>query len=359
MKAAVLRELGHLGIEDVDLDGPREDEVRIRTLASGLCHSDYHWVTGDLPTVLPAVLGHEAAGVVVAVGANVRHVRPGDSVVTCASAFCGECPECQGGHNNRCDAKPGRPDKPVDARLSSKGEAILQAGKIGAFAEEMVIHHTAAVKLPEGIPPEAAALLGCAVLTGAGAAINAARVRPGSTVAVLGCGGVGLNAIQGARIAGAGRIIAVDINPAKLALARTFGATDTIEAGPDTAAKVVELTSGGVETAIEAIGLPQTMRDACMMLRKGGTAVLVGVAKAGAELTVPIMPFAWKEIRVIGSLMGSAPHQLFLPELARHYLSGQLRLDELVSERIALEDINRGFELMAGGNVARSVITSF
>lgn len=356
MKAAVLHQLGRLDIDSVELDGPRADEVRVRTSATGLCHSDYHWVTGALPIPFPAVLGHEAAGVVEAVGADVSEFAPGDFVVTCASSYCGHCRECQRGYSNRCDAKPNRPDTPQAARLKLKGAPVYQAGRIGGFAEEMVVHRTSLVKIPQGVPPTSAALLGCAVLTGAGAALNSARVEPGSTVAVIGCGGVGLNTVQGAKIAGAGRIIAIDLNPRKLEHARTFGATDTLKASADTVAEIVEMTNGGVDYAFEVIGLPATMREACLMLRKGGTAALVGVAKEGAELTVPIQPFAWKEIRVVGSLMGSVPFQIFLPRLAQYYLNGSLKLDELVSQRLPLADINRGFADMASGAAIRSVV---
>jgi S-(hydroxymethyl)glutathione dehydrogenase/alcohol dehydrogenase len=357
MKAAVLHESGQpLSIEDVDLDGPRADEVRLRVAASGLCHSDYHMIVGDLPVPLPAVLGHEAAGVVEAVGADVRGIKVGDAVVTCVSAFCGACGECQSGHNHRCDDRPGRPGGLAGSRLTQNGRPVYQMGGLGGFAEEMVVHNRSVAKLPEGMPFASAALLGCAVLTGVGAVLNGAKVEPGSTVAVIGCGGVGLNVIQGARIAGATRIIAIDLNPAKLEYARTFGATDLVVAGQDTVAQIVELTGGGVDYAFEVIGLTSTMRDAFMMLRKGGAAVLLGVAKAGSELAIPVAPFVFKEVRVMSSLMGSSPFQQFIPELAQYYLQGRLKLDELVSRRVSLAQINEGYASMAQGEVARSVV---
>jgi S-(hydroxymethyl)glutathione dehydrogenase/alcohol dehydrogenase len=357
MKAAVFHEVGRpLAIEDVALDGPRADEVRVRVTGSGLCHSDYHMVNGDLPTTLPAVLGHEAAGVVEAVGENVRAFKPGDVVVTCVSAYCGGCRECQGGHNHRCDDKPTGPKREAGSRITLGGRPVYQLGGLGGFAEEMVVHQRSVAKLPDGVPPACAALLGCGVLTGVGSVLNGAKIEPGSTVAVIGCGGVGLNVIQGARLAGASEIIAVDLNPAKLELAKTFGATATVLGGADSVAGVVEATHGGVDYAFEVIGLASTMRDAFMMLRKGGTAVLLGVARSGAELTIPIMPFVFKEVRVLGSMMGSSPFQTFLPKLAQYYLDGRLKLDELVSRKIALEDINKGFASMEAGEVARSVI---
>jgi len=359
MKAAVLREFGQpLTIEDVELDGPGPDEVRLRVLASGLCHSDYHVLTGDLPGVrLPAVLGHEAAGLVEAIGANVHHVKPGDLVTTCLSAFCGECRECQTGHTYLCDAPPWRPaDCPSGSHISRGGETIFAGAGLGGFAEEMVVNRRAVVRMPDGVSPTAAALMGCAVLTGVGSVLNGAKVEPGSTVAVIGCGGVGLNVVQGARIAGASKIIAVDLKPAKLEIAKEFGATDAVLAGPDAVAEVVEMTGGGVDYAFEVIGLASTMRDAFAMLRKRGAAVLIGIARAGAELTVPIAPFAFKEARIMSSLMGSAAFQLFLPKLADYYLAGSLKIDELASDKIALSEINEAYGRMAAGEVTRNVI---
>jgi S-(hydroxymethyl)glutathione dehydrogenase / alcohol dehydrogenase len=358
MKAAILREIGSLTIEDVDLDGPNDDEVRIRVLASGLCHSDYHIICGDLPaTPRPVVLGHEASGTVTAVGANVRGIKVGDFVATCISAFCGQCRECQQGHNYLCDAPPGAPtDRPNGARISANGAAIHTLMNLGGFAEEMVVHHRAVAKIPEGVPPEAAALLGCAVLTGVGSVLNGAKVEAGATVAVIGCGGVGLNVIQGARIAAASRIIAIDLHQGKLDMARRFGATDTILAGPTAVKQALELTGGGVDYAFEVIGLAATMRDAFGMLRKRGTVVAVGVGKAGADLSVPMLPFVFKEVRIVGTFMGSSPFQLLLPQLARYYLEGVLKLDELVSERIPLTAINDGFRRMIAGEINRSVV---
>jgi len=356
-KAAILREVGRpMSIESVELDAPRENEVRIRVVASGLCHSDYHFMVGDIPHPLPVVLGHEASGIIEAVGSNVRTLKKGDAVVACISTFCGECGQCQGGHNYRCDDKPTRPANPGAARISQGGAPIHQFGQLGGFCEEMLVHAHSVSKLPEGIQLDRAALLGCAVLTGVGAVIERAKVRPGATVAVIGCGGVGLNVIQGARLAGAGRIVAVDLNPAKLDLARTFGATDVVAGGDDAVAQVVELTSGGVDYAFEVIGLGPTLRQAFMMLRKGGTAVMVGVPKFGADISLPAMPFLQKEVSVISSMMGSLPFQSAIPWLAQMYIDGGLLLDPLISQRIGLEDINRGYEQLAAGTVARSII---
>ncbi|WP_226948584.1 Zn-dependent alcohol dehydrogenase [Rhizorhabdus wittichii] len=346
-----------MSIEDVDLDGPRPDEVRIRVAASGLCHSDYHFIVGDMPHPLPVVLGHEASGIVEAVGENVRHVKVGDAVVSCISTYCGECTQCQTGHNYRCDDKPARAPAIGEARLSQAGKPVHQFGQLGGFAEEMLIHAHSVSRIPEDMPLDVACLLGCAVLTGVGAAIERAKVRPGDMVAVIGCGGVGLNVIQGARLAGASRIIAVDLNPAKLELAKVFGATDLVAGGDGVVEQVRELTKGGVDYAFEVIGLAPTVRQAFMMLRKGGAAVMVGVPKFGSDISIPAMPFLQQEVSLISSMMGSVPFQVAIPRYAQLYLEGRLNLDSLVSQRIALTDINKGYEQLAAGSVARSVIT--
>lgn len=358
MKAAILRAAREpMTIETVELDGPRADEVRIRVAASGLCHSDYHVVSGDLGSAFPIVLGHEASGVVEAVGANVRGLARGDRVVTCSSIFCGHCGDCQAGHNHLCSDKPLRPAPDPSSPIRQNGEAIHQFCNIGGFAEEMVVHHSAVSKLPEGMPLDVASVLGCAVLTGMGSVIEGAQVRPGSKVVVVGCGGVGLIVIQAARIAGAAQIIAIDTNPAKFELARSFGATDTVIAGEDALAQVVELTSGGADYAFEVVGVPAAQRQAFLMLRKRGTLVLVGLPKMGSELSVPALALITKEARVIGSLMGSVPFQRVVPSYAQLYLDGRLQLDPLISQRIALEDINKGYEQLIAGQTARSVIT--
>jgi S-(hydroxymethyl)glutathione dehydrogenase/alcohol dehydrogenase len=358
MKAALLHEAGRpLSVEDVELDGPRAGEVRVRIAASGLCHSDYHLVTGDLPLQTPAVLGHEAAGFVEAVGDDVPGLAVGDLVVSSFSAFCGQCHYCQTGRNHSCEDKPKGPPRLAGSRITWKGRPVYQLAGIGGFAEEMVVHHRSVVKVPQALPPDAAALLGCGVLTGVGAALNAAKVTPGSSVAVIGCGGVGLNVIQGARIAGASDIIAVDLNPAKLQLACEMGATAGVVAGPDAVQAVRDLTRGGVDFAFEVIGAPSAMREAFQMLRKYGVAVIVGMAKPGADMAIPALDFLYKHARIIGSGMGDAPFQEFVPQLARFYLDGKLKLDELVSRRLSLAEVNDGFDRMARGEGARNVVT--
>lgn len=357
MKAAVLRAVGEpLSIEDVEIDGPNADEVRIRVRASGLCHSDYHSMTGDIPTPMPTVLGHEAAGIVEAVGSDVSEFKPGDAVVSCLSMYCGHCSDCLSGHNHICGYRPVRPEGTGAARLSRDGEQIHQFCELGAFAEEMLVHRNAVTKLPEGMPLDRAALLGCAVLTGVGAATECAEIKAGSTVAVIGCGGVGLNVIQGAFLAGAGRVVAVDINPAKLELAKAFGATDCVAGGEDAHKAVLELTGGGVDYAFEVIGLPATQKQGLKMLRRRGTLVLVGIAPASATVDFSPLAIIAREYRIVGSFMGSVPFKTAIPNYAQLYLDGRLQLDPLVSQRIRLGDVNRGYEQMVAGEVARSVI---
>lgn len=357
MKAAILRApRTPMTIETVELDGPRPREVRIRIAASGLCHSDYHVMSGDLGSAFPIILGHEASGVIEAVGSDVRGLAVGDRVVTCTSIYCGHCGDCQDGHNHLCSDKPLRADLPANSPIRQNGEPIHAFCNLGTFAEEMVVHHTAVSKLPEGMPLDIASVLGCAVLTGLGSVSHGAQVKPGSTVVVLGCGGVGLNVVQGARLAGAARIVAVDLNPAKLELARAFGATDVVQGGDDAVAQVVELTGGGADYVFEVVGVPALQRQGFMMLRKRGTLMIVGIAKMGADLSVPALGLMAKEARIIGSNMGSVPFQRVIPTCARLYLDGRLTLDPLISDRIALEQVNEGYDRLIAGETARSVI---
>ena len=358
MKAAILTEVGApLEVAEVELDGPRAGEIRVRMAASGLCLSDWHVMSGSLPAAVPIIMGHEAAGYVEAVGDDVPGIAVGDFVVTSYASYCGECPDCQTGYNNRCEVRPRAPVRAAGSRITWKGKPVIQAADIGGFAEEMVVHHHSAVKIAPGVPAEAAALLGCGVLTGVGAAVNGAKVRPGSTVAVIGCGGVGLNIIQGARISGADRIIAIDNNPEKLTLARQFGATDGVLSGTDTAVEIRDLTSGGVDYAFEAVGHPALLRAGFDMLRKHGTLIVVGMPKMGSEMAFPVLDMMYRNIRIITSGMGDVPFQLFVPQLARWYLDGRLKLDELVSRRIGLGDIDEAYRSSAAGAVARNVIT--
>ncbi len=358
MKAAVMRATkAPLAIEDVDLAPPGPREVVVRTVATGVCHSDLHVLEGSLPNPVPIVLGHEPAGVVERVGADVTHVAPGDHVIGCLSAFCGACEYCLAGRPNLCDGEATMRRAGEPPRLSAKGEAIHQFVHLSAFAERMLVHEHALVKIRPDVPLDRAALIGCGVTTGLGAVLNTARVRPGRTTAVIGCGGVGLSAIQGCRIAGAARIVAVDTVAWKLELARRLGATDVVDASADNpVARVVETTGGGVDYAFEAIGLPATVRQAVRMTRKGGTIVMVGVVPAGTNVELPGADIVLKEKSVLGCMMGSNRFRTDMPRYVELYRAGVLKLDEMISARVPLEGVNEAFEAMRRGTVARSVI---
>ena len=359
MRAAVLETLpGELIVQDVSLDKPGPGEVLVRTAAAGLCHSDLHFMENLYPHPVPAVLGHESAGVVEAVGEGVTYVSPGDHVITCLSAYCGMCDYCLTGRlylcNNRAviDRAAGDPSR----LRRPNGDHIHQFLRLSSFAEEMLVHEHALVKITKDMPLDRAALIGCGVTTGLGAAFRTADVEVGSTVAVVGCGGIGLNVVQGARIAGAGRIIAIDLNPTKLEMAQQFGATDVIDGSKvDAVAAVKELTGGGVEFSFEAIGSKTAAEQCFKMLCGGGTATIIGMIPVGTNIELHGPDFlAAKKIQ--GSLMGSNRFRVDMPRYVDLYLQGRLKLDELVSARIGLDQINDGFAAMKAGNIARSVI---
>jgi len=357
MKAAVLREVGKpLEIEDVVIHKPGPHEVLIRTAAAGVCHSDLHFVNGTYPYPLPAVLGHESSGVVEAVGSEVRTVAPGDHVITCLSAFCGHCEHCLTGHMSRCnspDTQRGAEDEP---RLAKDDSAMFQFLNLSSFAEQMLIHEHACTKIRKDMPMDVAALIGCSVTTGVGAVTNTANVRPGETVAVIGCGGVGLACINGAAIAGAGRIIAVDTQGSKLNLAKDFGATDVVNAKDgDPVAQVMELTGGGVHHAFEAIGLKPTTEQAFQMLGRGGTATVIGMIPLGTNIELHGADFL-AEKKIQGSLMGSNRFPVDMPRYVDFYMSGKLKLDNMIAQRIKLAQVNEAFEELERGELARSVI---
>jgi S-(hydroxymethyl)glutathione dehydrogenase/alcohol dehydrogenase len=358
VKAAVMRATGQpLVVEDIQHGTPGSREVLVRTAATGVCHSDLHVLDGALPNPVPIVLGHEPAGVVEAVGTAVSHVAPGDHVIGCLSAFCGTCEYCVGGRPNLCEgeATMRRPGEPP--RLSKDGEPIAQFVHLSAFAERMLVHENALVKIRPDVPLDRVALIGCGVTTGLGAVFNTARVRAGSTAAVIGCGGIGLSVIQGCRIAGAGRIVAVDTATWKLDLARRLGATDVVDAGAgNPVAAVAAMTAGGVDYAFEAIGTPPTVRQAVRMARKGGTAVMIGVVPAGVDVQLPGADIVLREKTILGCMMGSNRFRTDMPRYVELYRSGALRLDEMISARLPLEGVNDALEAMRRGTAARSVI---
>ena len=307
---------------------------------------------------MPAVLGDEAAGTVEAVGEMVSYVRPGDRVITCLSAFCGTCDKCLDGQPALCRNGGMQREPGQSPRLSKGGEPFYQFSDLSTFAEYMLVHENATVKVRDDVPIEQIALIGCGVTTGVGAALNTARVRPGSTVAVIGCGGVGLSAVNGAAIAGAGRIIAIDTMETKLSIALKLGATDIIDAsGGGVVEKVMNLTRGlGVDYSFEAIGLKETAEQSFDMLDRGGVATIIGMIPEGTKIQLDGPSFL-KERKIQGSNMGSNRFRIDMPRYVEFYLQGRLKLDEIVSKKIRLEEVNQAFEDMKEGHVARSVIT--
>jgi S-(hydroxymethyl)glutathione dehydrogenase/alcohol dehydrogenase len=358
MKAAVLIQPGSpLEIEELSISNPGPHEVLIRTAACGLCHSDLHFIDGAYPHPLPAVPGHEAAGIVEAVGSEVRTVKVGDAVVTCLSAFCGHCEYCVTGRMSLCLGGETR-RSPKDApRLSrADGSVVNQMLNLSAFAEQMLIHEHACVKIDPDMPLDRAAVIGCAVTTGAGAIFNACKLTPGETVTVVGCGGVGLATINAAKIAGAGRIIAADPIPEKRALALKLGATDVIDATAEgAAAQIIEMTKGGVDHAIEAVGRPASANLAVSVLRRGGTATILGMMPLTEKVGLSAMDLlSGKKLQ--GAIMGGNRFPVDIPRLVDFYLRGLLDLDSIIAETIPLSGINEGFEKMKKGDSARSVI---
>jgi S-(hydroxymethyl)glutathione dehydrogenase/alcohol dehydrogenase len=358
MKAAVLREVDRpLEVEEVHIDKPGPHEVLVRTGASGVCHSDLHYVEGKYTIRMPAILGHEAAGTVEAVGEQVTYVRAGDTVILCLSVFCGHCEMCLSGRPVLCSKTDVVRTPQEPPRLSQGDTAITQMALLGSFAEQMLVHEHSLVKVREDIPFEQLALIGCGVTTGLGAALNTAKVEPGSTVVVIGCGGVGLSCIQGAALAGALRVIAVDAVETKLTLAQEFGATDVVDAsGGAVVEKIINLTNGGVDYSFEAIGKKETAEQAFEILRPGGTATIIGMIPEGTKIELDGPSFL-RERKIQGSSMGSNRFRTDMPRYIEFYLQGRLKLDQMVSQRMKLDQVNEAFEDMKRAEVARSVIT--
>ena len=358
MKAAVLVEAGKpLQIEDIVVSKPGPHEVLIRTAACGLCHSDLHFIDGVYPHPLPGIPGHEAAGIVEAIGSEVHTVAVGDAVVTCLSAFCGTCEFCVTGRMSLCLGAATRRRRDQAPRLTRPdGSPVAQMLNLSAFAEQMLIHQNACVRIDPDMPLDRAAVIGCAVTTGAGTIFNACKVTPGETVAVIGCGGVGLATINAAKIAGAGRIIACDPVAEKRELAMKLGATDTVDAlAEDAAAQVLEMTGGGVDHAIEAVGRPASGDLAVQSLKRGGTATILGMMPLNHKVGLSAMDLlSGKKLQ--GAIMGGNHFPVDIPRLVDFYLRGMLDLDSIVAETIPLDQINEGFEKMKKGDAARSVI---
>ncbi|MCB1646811.1 MAG: Zn-dependent alcohol dehydrogenase [Pseudomonadales bacterium] len=357
MKAAVLRQQGQpLQIEEVQISKPGPREVLVRTVAAGVCHSDLHFMDGSYPYMLPTILGHESAGIVEEVGSDVTYVKKGDHVITCLSAFCGHCEHCLTGHMSLCSSPEVARNEDQESRLHKDGQAVHQFLNLSSFAEMMLIHEHALVKVREDMPFDRAALIGCSTTTGVGAVFHTAKVEPGSSVAVVGCGGVGLAAINGAAIAGAAQIIAIDMVDSKLELAKSLGATHTINPGKtDAIGEVMEITKGGCHYTFEAIGLKVTAEQCFNMLRPGGTATVIGMIPVGTMIELHGAALL-QEKKIQGSNMGSNRFRVDMPRFVDFYLGGKLHLDQMISKHIKLEDVNDALEALKTGQDARHVI---
>ncbi len=364
-KAAICSELNApLEIHDVEVEAPHAGEVKVRMGASGVCHSDLSVQNGTLMGSLPLVLGHEGAGVIEEVGEGVEHLAPGDHIVVSWVPQCGQCYFCSRGQGELCEA--GTMAMATGGLLDGTtrftwkdGEPLRQMASSGTFSEVSIVPAIGAVKIPDDVPMNIAALIGCGVLTGVGAALNTASIRAGDTVAVIGCGGVGLNVIQGARIAGADEIMAVDMVESKLQMAKNFGATTTVNASQaDAVSQVMELThQRGVDVAFEVIGLKKTIDQTVMMTRRGGQAILVGVPPMDVMVELPaFFGVVLMEKTIKGCWYGSSNVHTDVAKLLDYYRSGDLKLDELISRTIRLDQVNEAFDAMKTGEVARSVI---
>lgn len=356
MRGAVLRDVTRpVTIEDgLEVGEPGPGEVRVRLVASGVCHSDLSAVNGTVPAVLPMVLGHEGAGVIAAVGEGVTGVKAGDHVVLAVSPPCGHCHACAAGEARLCSTHTMAAF--TTHRFSCGDEALFAMAGIGAFAEEIVVPEHSVVAVPDDLPLDAASLLGCAVLTGVGAVLNAARVTPGSSVVVFGCGGVGTSVLQGARVAGAAEIVAVDLDEQKLEDARRFGATTVVT--PDALpGEIQRLTGGeGFDYGFEAIGRGSTMRSAWDATRRGGTTVVIGVGGAEDVFGLSAMEVAFSEKTLRGSIMGSGDARFEIDRLLKLWRAGRLDLDGMISQRLTLDQLHEGFESMGSGGTVRSII---
>ncbi len=357
MKAAVCYELGKpLKIAELDIDAPKRGEVKVRLGATAICHSDVHFVRGDWGGKLPVLAGHETAGIVEEVGEDVADIKAGDSVIVSLLRTCGHCFYCENGQRNHCDGKFALQR---EYRIHTKaGEKVYAGMKTGGFAEQVVVDQSQVVHIPSDLPLDVASLLACGVITGVGAVVNTAQVKPGSSVVIIGAGGVGLNAVQGARLAGASRIIAVDLVDMKLDAARMFGATDTINAKDDEAQqKVKELTSGrGADYVLITVGSTAAVSQGFGMLRRAGTLVIVGMPTAGATLALPMIRVAEYGYKVLGSFMGDARLHVDIPWLITLYQQGRLKLDELITARYPVEQVNEAMENMEQGKALRNII---
>jgi Zn-dependent alcohol dehydrogenase len=363
MKAAVLRETGApLSVEEVELEAPRAGEVLVRIEAAGVCHSDLHYMTGDLAARLPIVVGHEGAGIVEALGPGAgTRVSVGDRVALLWRPRCGECDACVAGNPVLC--RFGRVLAQTNGlmdgttRLHRGDEEIHHLMGVSCFAERVVVSETSVVPVPDGVPPEVAAISACAVITGVGAVLNAVESPAGAPLAVFGAGGVGLAAVMGAALGGADPLIVIDIDPAKLELARRFGATHTIDGSrEDPVARILELTGDGVPWLIDAVGSAATMQQGIACLRPSGTLVAIGLNRADATFAVPINELVQRQKRIVGALYGGSNPRLDLPRIFGLYLAGRLPLDALIGARRPLDEVNEAYDDLRSGATGRTIL---
>jgi alcohol dehydrogenase len=370
MKAAVIRQMGlpqpyaeskPMVIEEVELDAPGEREVLVQVKAASLCHSDLSTVNADRPRQMPMVLGHEASGVVVECGPGISDLKAGDHVALVFAPSCGVCLSCIEGHPGRCE--PGQQSNGAGKllgghmRLHQHGKDMFHHVGVSAFAEYCVVNRGSLVKIDRELPFDEAALFGCAVLTGVGAVFNTAQVFPGARVAVLGLGGVGLNSLLGAMVAGANQVIAIDLHDDKLKMARDLGATDTVNArDPDAIQKVKDLTSGGVDFAFEMAGSVQAMELAYRITRRGGTTVSAGLPHPDHRWPLQHVNMVAEERTIKGSYVGSCVPTRDLPRYIALYRQGKLPVNKLMSDHIRLDEINLGFDRLASGHTVRQII---
>jgi S-(hydroxymethyl)glutathione dehydrogenase/alcohol dehydrogenase len=348
-------------VEELRLEDPKPHEVLLRMAAAGVCHSDLSVITGAIPYEPPVALGHEGAAIVESVGDDVSYVRPGDHVILSFVTYCGQCVMCQMNHAILCRGFKTRRGYLLDdtCRLhNAAGREIPQMSRIGTMSELSVVPEQSLVKIDPRYPLDRAALVGCGVTTGVGAVLNTAKVEAGSTVVIVGAGGVGLNVVQGARLADAGRIIVVDIFDHKLQMARQFGATDTVNAAQtDPVQAVLDMTNGlGVDYGFEVIGNPTAIAQMYAMVRPAGTAVLVGIPRVDAQLPIPAQSLIFNEKRLLGCFYGSCIPRVDMPRMMHLYDEGKLKLDELITRTYRLDEINQAFADMEAGVNARGMI---